>query len=132
MQVTASNLDDLTVSLEIATDAIIRVEHFYAAYDGKTVLKDITFDVRRGEVLVIAGGSGSGKSTLLKHMIGLYRPSGGRILIGGVDLAVAQEAERDRILQLCGVSFQGGRLFGSMTVLENIQLTLLDYGIHSS
>src|SRR3954451_13963317 len=100
MQVTASNLDDLTVSLEIATDTIIHVEHFSAAYDGKTVLKDVNFDVRRGEVLVIAGGSGSGKSTLLKHMIGLYRPAAGRILIEGGDLASAPPRERERLLRL--------------------------------
>src|SRR3954469_15806042 len=105
MQVTASNLDDLTVSLEIATDAIIRVEHFGAAYDGRTVLKDVSFDVRRGEVLVIAGGSGSGKSTLLKHMIGLYRPAAGRILIEGADLAIATPDDRERILRLFGVAF---------------------------
>src|SRR3954453_11761442 len=110
-----------------AAEAIIRVENFAAAYEGKTVLTDITFDVRRGEVLVIAGGSGSGKSTLLKHMIGLYQPSGGRILIEGGDLASAAPGERERLLRLFGVSFQGGALFGSMTVLDNIRLPLKEY-----
>jgi phospholipid/cholesterol/gamma-HCH transport system ATP-binding protein len=110
-----------------ASGAIIRVENVTAAYDGKTVLKDVTFDVRRGEVLVIAGGSGSGKSTLLKHMIGLYQPAGGRILIEGGDLATAQPHERERLLRLFGVSFQGGALFGSMTVLDNIRLPLKEY-----
>jgi phospholipid/cholesterol/gamma-HCH transport system ATP-binding protein len=113
--------------LSAARDAIIRVEKFSAAYDGKTVLKDITFDVRRGEVLVIAGGSGSGKSTMLKHMIGLYRPAGGRIFIEGGDLAIAPPGQRERLLRLFGVSFQGGALFGSMTVLENICLPLQEY-----
>lgn len=111
----------------ISSDAIIRVEGVTAAYDGRTVLKDVTFDVRRGEVLVIAGGSGSGKSTLLKHMIGLFEPSGGRILLEGGDLAAAPPAERERLLRLFGVSFQGGALFGSMTVLENIRLPLEEY-----
>jgi phospholipid/cholesterol/gamma-HCH transport system ATP-binding protein len=110
-----------------AGEPIIRVEGFCAAYEGKTVLSDITFDVRRGEVLVIAGGSGSGKSTLLKHMIGLCRPAGGRILIEGGDLASASPHERERILRLFGVSFQGGALFGSMTVLDNIRLPLQEY-----
>jgi phospholipid/cholesterol/gamma-HCH transport system ATP-binding protein len=108
-------------------DAIIRVENFAAAYGGKAVLTDITFDVQRGEVLVIAGGSGSGKSTLLKHMIGLYRPAGGRILIEGGDLAAAPEHEREGILRLFGASFQGGALFGSMTVLDNMRLPLREY-----
>jgi phospholipid/cholesterol/gamma-HCH transport system ATP-binding protein len=112
---------------QIPSDAIIRVERVTAAYDGRTVLKDVTFDVRRGEVLVIAGGSGSGKSTLLKHMIGLCQPSGGRILIAGGDLAAAPPAERERLLRLFGVSFQGGALFGSMTVLENVRLPLEEY-----
>lgn len=111
----------------IASDAIIRVERVTAAYDGRAVLKDVTFDVRRGEVLVIAGGSGSGKSTLLKHMIGLYQPSGGQILIEGGDLAAAPPGERERLLRLFGVSFQGGALFGSMTVLENVRLPLEEY-----
>jgi phospholipid/cholesterol/gamma-HCH transport system ATP-binding protein len=111
----------------IASDAIIHVENFSAQYDGKIVLKDVSFDVRRGEVLVIAGGSGSGKSTLLKHMIGLYRPARGRILVEGGNLASAPPHERERILRLFGVSFQGGALFGSMTVLENIRLPLEEY-----
>ena len=111
----------------IASDAVIRVERFSAAYDGRTVLEDVSFDVRRGEVLVIAGGSGSGKSTLLKHMIGLYRPSGGRISIDGGELASAPPRERERLLRLFGVSFQGGALFGSMTVLENVRLPLEEY-----
>jgi phospholipid/cholesterol/gamma-HCH transport system ATP-binding protein len=110
-----------------ADDVIISVEHFTAAYDGRTVLNDINFEVRRGEVLVIAGGSGSGKSTMLKHMIGLYRPAGGRILIEGGDLATASPRAREHLLRLFGVSFQGGALFGSMTVLENIRLPLQEY-----
>src|SRR3954462_3606209 len=118
---------DVPPTSQIAPDAIIRVEGFSAAYDGKTVLSDVSFDVRRGEVLVIAGGSGSGKSTLLKHMIGLYRPAAGRILIEGRDLATAPPRRRERLLRLFGVSFQGGALFGSMTVLENIRLPLEEY-----
>src|SRR4051794_8476829 len=123
----ATDLQDIEAPPQTASEAIIRVEHFCAAYDGKTVLDDVSFDVRRGEVLVIAGGSGSGKSTLLKHMIGLYAPASGRILIEAGDLATAPPRERERLLQLFGVSFQGGALFGSMTVLENIRLPLEEY-----
>lgn len=126
----AANLaprDGETLPPRNASDAIIRVERVTAAYDGRTVLKDVSFEVRRGEVLVIAGGSGSGKSTLLKHMIGLNQPSAGRILIEGGDLAAAPPGERERLLRLFGVSFQGGALFGSMTVLENVRLSLEEY-----
>ena len=127
MQSAAPNLAYSDREASPPSDAIIRVEGFTAAYDGKIVLKDVSFGVHRGEVLVIAGGSGSGKSTLLKHMIGLYQPSDGRILIEGGDLATAPPRERERLLRLFGVSFQGGALFGSMTVLQNIRLPLEEY-----
>jgi len=113
--------------LDDGGEPIIRVEDFRATYGGKTVLKDITFDVRRGEVLVIAGGSGSGKSTLLKHMIGLYKPAGGRILIDGDDIAAADGPQLARLMRKFGVAYQGGALFGSMTVLENVKLPLEEF-----
>lgn len=106
---------------------IIRVSGLSAAYGGRLVLKDIDFCVRQGEVLVILGGSGSGKSTLLKHMIGLYRPITGSILIDGDDMASADEPTRRRILSKIGVSYQSGALFGSMTVLENLRLPMEEF-----
>ncbi|MBV8879863.1 MAG: ABC transporter ATP-binding protein [Planctomycetaceae bacterium] len=111
----------------MAADAIIRVENFTAAYDGKTVIDDISFEVNRGEVFVILGGSGCGKSTLLKHMIGLYPPYRGRIFIEGKDIAAASGAERLAILKRIGVMYQMGALFGSMTLLENVRLPLEEY-----
>ena len=111
----------------MAGDTIIKVENFSAAYDGKTVIDDITFEVNRGEVFVILGGSGCGKSTLLKHMIGLYPPHKGRILIEGKDIATATGAERLEILKRIGVMYQMGALFGSMTLLQNVRLPLEEY-----
>ena len=109
-------------------DAIIQVKNFSAAYSGKTVLKDVNFDVHRGEVLIIAGDSGSGKSTVLKHMIGLQHPASGNILYDGEDLYAAEPGpDRDKILRKFGVSFQGGALFGGMTVLENVKLPLTEF-----
>ena len=70
-------------------EVIIRVEDFTAAYDGQVILEHVSFEVYAGEVFAILGGSGCGKSTLLKHMIGLYRPAAGRILIDGDDIAAA-------------------------------------------
>lgn len=105
----------------------ITVDHFAAAYGGRNVLHDVSFDVRRGEIFVIAGGSGCGKSTLLKHMIGLYRPAAGRILINGEDVAASAGTRRQRLLRSFGVSFQGGALFGSMTVLENVRLPIEEF-----
>ncbi|MGH7176088.1 MAG: ABC transporter ATP-binding protein [Tepidisphaeraceae bacterium] len=106
---------------------VIRVDGFSAAYDDRVVLRDVSFDVRRGEVLVIAGGSGCGKSTMLKHLIGLNAPAAGRILIDGQDFSSATGAQRRAILRRFGVAFQGGALFGSMSVLENVRLPLEEF-----
>jgi len=73
---------------------------------------------------VILGGSGSGKSTLLRTLVGLERPSGGEVWIKGVNIAQASDYELDEIRKKMGVSFQGGALFGSMTVGENVALPL--------
>ena len=106
---------------------IIEVTDFSAAYGGRTVLHDVNFTVARGEIVVIAGDSGSGKSTVLKHLIGLNRPAAGTVRIDGDDLFAAVGSDRDRILRKFGVSFQGGALFGSMTVLDNVKLPLEEF-----
>jgi phospholipid/cholesterol/gamma-HCH transport system ATP-binding protein len=106
---------------------IIRVEDFTAAYDGEVIIDHISFEVQRGEVFAILGGSGSGKSTLLKHMIGLYPPASGRILIEEDDLTLAEGEDRLRLLQKIGVTYQSGALFGSMTLLENVRLPLEEF-----
>jgi len=105
-------------------DPIIRVEDLTVGYGGKAILQHLNFEVMRGEVLVILGGSGSGKSTLLKHMIGLYPPMSGRVLIEGDDIVAAEGAQRQSILRRFGVMYQHGALFGSMTLLENVRLPL--------
>ena len=105
-------------------EVIIRVEDLTAGYDDRTILEHVTFDVRRGEVFVILGGSGCGKSTLLKHMIGLYPPVAGHVLIDGADIVAADGDARDAILRRFGVMYQSGALFGSMTLLENVRLPL--------
>jgi phospholipid/cholesterol/gamma-HCH transport system ATP-binding protein len=106
---------------------IIRVLNLTAAYEGTIILRDINFEVDAGEVFIILGGSGSGKSTLLKHMIGLYKPASGQVLIDGQDIATAKGPERRAILRKFGVTYQSGALFGSMTVLENIGLPLEEF-----
>src|SRR4030095_9731860 len=106
---------------------IIQVENFTAAYDNNVVLEHINFEVYAGEVLAILGGSGSGKSTLLKHMIGLYKPAAGKVLIDGEDIAAASGAARLKILRKFGVMYQSGALFGSMTLIENCALPLEEF-----
>lgn len=108
-------------------EPIIRVEHLTSGFGRTTIFDDLTFDVKRGEVFVILGGSGSGKSTLLKHMIGLYQPWSGRILIDGRDITAARGSERRDIMRRFGVMYQMGALFGSMTLRENVRLPLEEF-----
>ena len=108
-------------------EPIVRVENLQAAYNGQVVLDRINFEVYPGEVFAILGGSGSGKSTLLKHMIGLYHPAAGRVLIDGEDIAAASGDEKRAILRKFGVMYQSGALFGSMTLRENIALALEEF-----
>ena len=106
---------------------IIRVEGLTAGYDDFVLLENVSFDVIPGEVFVILGGSGCGKSTLLKHMIGLYEPKAGRVLIDGDDIVTAEGEVRKKILGKIGVMYQSGALFGSMTLAENVRLPLEEY-----
>ena len=106
---------------------VISLRNLRVSYGDREILHGISFDVMRGETLVILGGSGSGKSTLLRTLVGLEKPSSGEILIKGRDLAKASELEMDEIRQKVGMSFQGGALFGSMTVGENVALPLREH-----
>jgi phospholipid/cholesterol/gamma-HCH transport system ATP-binding protein len=106
---------------------IIRVEELTAKYGGNLVFDRASFEVKRGEVFIILGGSGCGKSTMLKHMIGLYTPFSGRILIEGEDITKAEGEARQRIVRKLGVMYQSGALFGSMTLLENVRLPLEEF-----
>ena len=110
-----------------AAPVAISVEDVTIAYGDNVIQKDLTFQVRRGEVFVILGGSGCGKSSLLNNMIGLYRPVAGRILFGGDDIVTAEGEDRLRLLRQFGVMYQSGALFGSMTVLENVRLPLDEF-----
>jgi phospholipid/cholesterol/gamma-HCH transport system ATP-binding protein len=106
---------------------VIQVEHLVARYDDRTILDDVNFEVRRGERFVIVGGSGCGKTTLLRHIIGLRRPTSGRVLLDGEDVGSADEDALRRIQRKFGVLFQSGALFGSLTLGENIALLLEEY-----
>ncbi len=115
------------MTTERQREPVISVEDLTVAYGDFTVLRDVSFEVRPGEVFVILGGSGCGKSTLLKHMIGLHQPVQGRVLIDGMDIITADRDDRLTILKKIGVMYQQGALFGSMNLLENIQLVLSEF-----
>ena len=110
-----------------AQEPIIRVRGCMCAYGDNVILRDLTFDVYRGEVFVILGGSGCGKSTLLKNMIRLYRPASGQVLIGDDDIVSAEGEALKDILRRFGVMYQMGALFGSLTLLENVRLPLEEF-----
>jgi phospholipid/cholesterol/gamma-HCH transport system ATP-binding protein len=106
---------------------MIEARDLTVGYGERPVLERINFQVRRGEVLAILGASGSGKSTLLKHLIGLYQPIQGDVLITGKSLVNAEGDERLRILRKFGVLYQSGALFGSLTAVENVRLPLDEF-----
>lgn len=106
---------------------VIRVEHLVAGFGEERVLEDVSFEIIRGEVFIILGGSGCGKSTLLKHLIGLLEPLSGRVIVNGIDIAVAEENELMTLRRKMGVLFQSSALFGSMTLSENVALPLQEF-----
>ena len=105
----------------------IDVRNLTVGYGGRIVLENLNFQVEPGEIFCILGGSGCGKSTLLKHIIGLYAPMAGDILIQGDSIVRTDEQHRSSIMRRFGVTYQGGALFSSMTVAENVALPLEEY-----
>ena len=109
------------------TRVMISLRDLRVSYGEVEILHGITFEVKHGETLVILGGSGSGKSTLLRTLVGLEKPSSGEIWIKGKNLAAISDPEMDEIRKQIGMSFQGGALFGSMSVGENVGLPLREH-----
>ena len=103
---------------------MIKVQGLQKSFDGHVVLNDISFEIAKGEVVALIGGSGGGKSVLLKHLAGLMQPDRGRVIIDGVELGKIKGAELRRLRDRLGFLFQGGALFDSMTVYENVAFPL--------
>lgn len=108
-------------------EPIIIVEHLRAEFGDNLIFQDVSFQVNRGEIFVILGGSGCGKTTLLKHLVGLYRPTSGKVLVNGVDIVAQDPDEMEQLRKGTGMLFQAGALFGSMTLAENISVPLQQY-----
>ena len=107
--------------------AHIRVRDLTMAYGDFVVMRDLNFDVNRGDVFIIMGGSGCGKSTLLKQMIGLRAPARGDIAYEGVSFWKSTEEVQNRLKRSFGVTFQQGALWSSLTLAENVMLPLGEY-----
>ena len=106
---------------------VIVVDQLTARFGDNTIFDRVSFTVNRGEILVILGGSGCGKSTMLKHLIGLYKPATGQVLVNGVNINTDDDRTLRQVRMDLGVLFQSGALFGSMTLAENISLPIQEY-----
>jgi phospholipid/cholesterol/gamma-HCH transport system ATP-binding protein len=103
---------------------VIQVTGLRRSFGAQAVLRGLDLEVGSGEILVVIGRSGGGKSVLLKHLIGLLRPDAGHILVDGVDITRLARSALDRIRERYGVVFQGGALFDSMSVYDNVAFPL--------
>ena len=116
--------------METATkpeDAHIVVHDLTMAYGDFVLMRGLDFAIRRGSIFIIMGGSGCGKSTLMRHLLGLNEPATGEIFYGDLNFTQASAEERAAVLRRCGVLYQGGALWSSMTLAENVALPLEEY-----
>ncbi len=111
--------------------SIVEVKNLYISFNEKKVLKGVSFSLEQGECLGLIGGSGEGKSTLLRSIIGLEHPSSGKILFEGENVTNLSEEEYISIRKKVSYVFQGGALFDSMTVYENLAFSLREHTDYS-
>ncbi|WP_028950280.1 ABC transporter ATP-binding protein [Sulfurihydrogenibium subterraneum] len=104
----------------------IKVENLVKVFGKREVLKNVSFEVREREVFVIMGGSGSGKSTVIKHIIGLLKPTSGKIYVNGVDITTLKDFELIEFRKKIGYLFQEGALFDSLKIWENVGFYYLE------
>ena len=117
----------MTASAGATGEVVVEVEGLVSRFGSHLVHDHVDLSVRRGEVLGVVGGSGAGKSVLLNTLIGLRRPQAGRVRVLGVDIAHATQAEQDALERRWGVLFQGGALFSSLSVLDNVAAPLREH-----
>ena len=106
------------------TQLMIDIDNVHKAFDGFQVLKGISLRIEKGEVIALIGMSGNGKSVLLKHVAGLFKPDQGRVLVYGKDLATLKGKALAQLRSRLGFLFQGGALFDSMSVFDNVAFPL--------
>ncbi|MGH7299919.1 MAG: ABC transporter ATP-binding protein, partial [Candidatus Rokuibacteriota bacterium] len=103
---------------------MIRIQGLHKRFGSQPVLRGLGLDIATGEIMVVIGRSGGGKSVLLKHLIGLLRPDAGTVTVDGTEITRLRGGELDRIRERYGVVFQGGALFDSMSVSDNVAFAL--------
>ncbi|MBU4134040.1 ATP-binding cassette domain-containing protein [bacterium] len=102
----------------------IKIRNLHKSLGGKEILKGLNLDIHDGEVLTVIGGSGQGKSVLFKHILGLFRPDSGSIVIDGTDISKLNDAALLKIQSKFGMLFQSAALFDSLNVYENVTFGL--------
>jgi len=110
---------------------VIKAKNLSVGYGANVLLKNADFEVKSGDIFIIMGGSGCGKSTLLKVLTGLIEPLEGSFDLFGADFLQTKEKERRQLCQKTGILYQGGALFSSMTLAENIAMPLAQYTQYS-
>lgn len=110
----------------------IKGENVEIAYGSNVLMRNVDFEVNNGDVFIIMGGSGCGKSSLMRVMTGLKEPSKGKVWVLGKDYYAQDEKNKKLIMQNCGILYQSGALFSSMTLAENVSLPLQEYTDYSS
>jgi phospholipid/cholesterol/gamma-HCH transport system ATP-binding protein len=108
-------------------EPLITVEDLTMAFGNNVIQRDLTFTINRGDVFIVMGGSGCGKSTLMRNLIGLQQPAKGKVFYGNISFWDIGEPDRQRVLRRIGVMYQGGALWSSMTLCENITLMIQEY-----
>lgn len=108
-------------------ETVIEVRGLRNQFGAQVVHENLDLDVYRGEILGVVGGSGSGKSVLLRSIVGLLRPAGGSVKLLGEDMRRIGEAKRAELESRCGVLFQNGALFSSLSVADNVMVPMREH-----
>lgn len=110
---------------------MISIEHLSKSFSGLEVLRDISLSIQDEETIAVIGRSGSGKSVLMKHAVGLLTPDSGRVLVDGIDINQIRYRELQKLRRRFGMLFQGGALFDSMNIYDNIAFPLRNFTDYS-
>ena len=117
----------LNVTQPAVEPVAIAVRDMTMAYGSFVLMRDLNFVVRRGDIFIVMGGSGCGKSTVLRHLLGLKEPAKGEIFYGDFNFTRATPEQRELLMRRFGILYQGGALWSSMTLAENVGLPLGEF-----